>query len=105
MKNNISPDNCSCIKQTLDGTVLNIYVQPKSSKNMISGLHNNALKIKVMAPPVDGAANKMCIKYLSKVLGIPKSSLSIISGESSRLKKILIDNIIEIEKIRTIIKK
>jgi uncharacterized protein (TIGR00251 family) len=57
---------------------------------MIAGLHGDALKIKLTAPPVDGSANKMCIKYLAKQLNLSKSSLEIVSGHSSRTKQILI---------------
>jgi len=57
---------------------------------MISGLYKDSLKIKLMAPPVEGAANKMCIKYLAKCLEVPKSSLEIISGHTSRTKKMLL---------------
>ena len=57
---------------------------------MIVGLHGDALKIKLKAPPVDGAANKMCVQYLAKCLKVPKSSLEVISGHTSRSKMILI---------------
>lgn len=57
---------------------------------MIVGLHGDALKIKLKAPPVDGAANKMCIQYLAKCLKKPKSSFEIISGHTSRSKLILV---------------
>ncbi len=57
---------------------------------MISGRHGDALKIKLTAPPVDGAANKMCIKYLARVLGVSKGALEILSGRSNRLKRLLI---------------
>ena len=53
---------------------------------MIVGLHDGAIKIKLTAPPVDGAANKMCIKFLAKYLKVPTSSIEIISGQSSRKK-------------------
>ncbi len=66
-----------------------VFIQPRSSKNMITGIHGDALKIKLTAPPVDGAANKMCIKYLAKCLNIPKSAIEIISGLTSRSKVIL----------------
>lgn len=67
-----------------------VYVQPRSSKNMIAGLHGDALKVKLTAPPVDNAANKMCIQYLAKQLKIAKSSLEIVSGHTSRFKQVLI---------------
>ena len=57
---------------------------------MISGLYKDAIKIKLVAPPVEGAANKMCIKYLAKCLKVSKSSLEIISGHTSRTKQVLL---------------
>ena len=72
------------------GVTFKIFVQPRSSKNMISGLYKDSLKIKLMAPPVEGAANKMCIKYLAKCLEVPKSSLEILSGHASRIKQVLL---------------
>ncbi len=78
------------IKKNNTGICFKIYVQPKASKNSIVGLHDDALKIRLTAPPVDGAANKLCIKYLSKVTGIPKSAFEIASGHTSRTKHIQI---------------
>ena len=57
---------------------------------MISGLHDGALKIKLTAPPVDNAANQMCLKFLAKSLGISKSRLEISAGYNSRHKQILL---------------
>ncbi|MBF0224528.1 MAG: YggU family protein [Desulfobacterales bacterium] len=69
---------------------LKIFVQPKSSKNSIVGIHGDALKIKIAAPPVDNEANKSCIEFLSKILKMPKSSMDIISGHTSRTKMLSI---------------
>ncbi len=77
------------IKETPQGIIFKIFVLPKSSKNMIAGLYNDSIKIKITAPPVDNSANKMCIKFLSKCLKVSKSSLEIISGQTSRSKQIL----------------
>lgn len=57
---------------------------------MIAGQHGDALKIKLTAPPVNGAANKMCIQYLAKWLKVAKSSIEIISGHNSRTKRLLL---------------
>lgn len=73
------------------GAVIHLYIQPKSSKNEAIGLYNNSFKLKIKAPPVDGAANKECVKFLSKALKISKSSISILSGETGRQKKIFIN--------------
>jgi len=78
------------IKATANGLTFSVYVQPRSSKAVIVGCHNNALKIKLTAPPVGGAANKQCIQILAKALDLPKSAIAIIGGQTSRLKHISI---------------
>jgi hypothetical protein len=92
------------ITEKPEGLVIKVFVQPKASRNMIAGLYDDALKIKLTAPPVEGAANKMCLKYLAKCLKIPAAALEILSGQSSRTKRILLryetDNVSEIEKKR-----
>lgn len=80
----------SFIQEHPQGIAFRVYIQPRSSKNMIVGLHADALKIKLMAPPVDGAANKMCLQFLARTLGVSKSSLEILSGQSSRTKRLLV---------------
>jgi uncharacterized protein (TIGR00251 family) len=72
------------------GITFKIYVQPRSSQNTVAGIHGDALKIKLTAPPVDNAANKMCVKFLARCLDLPKSSIEIISGQTSRSKHILV---------------
>ncbi len=76
------------IEEKKGDLLFRIFVQPKSSKNVISGIHGDALKVKITAPPVDGAANAMCIKFFSKLLGVSKSSLEIASGQSGRNKRV-----------------
>ncbi len=80
----------SFFKETSDGLILTIFVLPKSSKNMTSGVHGDALKIKLTAPPVEGAANKMCLKFLAKFFKVSKSALEIVSGHTSRTKQVLV---------------
>ena len=80
----------SFLQENNKGIILNVFIQPRSSKNMIAGRYGDALKIKLTAPPVDGAANKMCIQYLSKWVNIPKSSIEIISGHTGRTKRVLL---------------
>jgi hypothetical protein len=58
---------------------------------MAAGVYDNALKLKITAPPVHGAANRMCITFLSKCLKIPKSSITIISGKNAQTKQIRIN--------------
>ena len=78
------------VQESSQGIVFTVFVQPRSSKNMIAGIHGDALKIHLTAPPVGGAANKMCVAYLAKCLGVPKSSLEILSGHAGRTKRVLL---------------
>jgi len=77
------------INERPDGISFKVFVQPKSSKNTITGLHGDAIKIRLTAPPVDNAANRLCIKYLAKCLKTPRSSLEILSGHTGRNKLLL----------------
>jgi len=72
-----------------DGLLIKVYVQSRAAKNAVAGLHGGALKLRLTAPPVDGAANRMCIQFLAKKLHIPKSALQIENGHTSRIKTIL----------------
>ncbi len=77
-------------QETHQGIVIKIYVQPRASRNRVIGLHGDALKIAIQAPPVDDAANRMCIDFLSKFLNLPRSAIEIIGGHTSRMKRILL---------------
>ena len=77
------------LQTTSDGVLFKIFVQPRAAKNEISGLHEDALKIRLTAPPVKGAANKACLAFLSRQLKVPKSDLEIAAGHSGRRKQVL----------------
>ena len=72
------------------GTEIIFWVQPRSSKNKIVGIHGDAVKIAITAPPVDGKANAAIIKFLSKLFGVSKSSVEIISGDTGRNKRVVV---------------
>jgi len=78
------------IKDEKDGISIKISVIPNSSKSFIVGVLDGALKIKLNSPPIEGRANKEIIEFLSKLLGLPKSSISILRGDKSKLKTLLI---------------
>lgn len=83
-----------------DGRVLlRIYVQPRSSRNGFAGIHKDAMKLAVTAPPVDGKANAAVIKYLAAFLNVKKKDLEIRYGLQSRNKKVLISGL-NVEEIR-----
>jgi uncharacterized protein (TIGR00251 family) len=78
------------IRKNPQGILFKVFVQPRSSRNRIVGLHDDSLKIKLTAPPVDGAANKMCVKFLAKCLAVSPSSIEIMTGHNNRKKTILL---------------
>lgn len=78
------------ITENEKGLTFKIFVQPRSSRNEIKGLHGDALKVRLTAPPVDGAANAMCIKFLAGCFDIPRSNIEVVSGVSSRTKLVRI---------------
>lgn len=80
----------SCLQETADGVVLQVQVQPRSSRNQLVGLQGDALKVKLTSPPVEGAANKACCVYLAKLFGLAKGSVEIIAGDKSRQKRVLL---------------
>ena len=69
-----------------DGVRFAVHVQPRARSNQVCGVHGQAIKVRLVAPPVEGAANKALVKFLSGQLGVPKSHVSIIHGETSRHK-------------------
>lgn len=84
------------------GVFLHLQVQPRSSKNMIVGPYGDLLKIKLKSPPVDGAANKECRRFLAKLLRVAPSDIEIVGGETSRKKRVLIHRL-EIEDVEQIL--
>ena len=70
---------------------LSVYVQPGAKKTEHSGMHDGRPKIRLNAPPVDGAANEELVKFVAKTLGLAKSSVRLASGHASRLKTLEID--------------
>jgi len=76
------------IRETAVGVTFAIKVQPRARKNAITGELGDALKLALTAPPVDGRANEACIEFLANLLDVPRSSVTIASGETSRNKVI-----------------
>jgi len=71
-----------------DGIIIEVKVDPRSSRNEIVGAVDKIIRIKLTAPPVGGAANALLIELLAEKFGIRKSDISIMKGESSRHKLI-----------------
>ena len=78
------------IKETNDGIIVNIKISPNAKKNEIIK-DSEIFKIKITAQPIDGKANKALIEFLSKNFKIPKTSIKILKGETSKEKTILFE--------------
>jgi uncharacterized protein (TIGR00251 family) len=85
------PDQSLCAVSS-DGIILALHIQPRASKNEVCGVQDHALKIRLTSPPVDGAANKLCREFLAGLFKVPKSAVEIISGETSRHKRVRISS-------------
>lgn len=75
-----------------DGVRLNVYVQPRASKTEIVGIHDDAIRIRVAAPPVDGEANKELLGFLRKIMGVRRSDIEILMGDGGRRKTVRVRN-------------
>lgn len=75
------------------GAAFSVKVAPRASSNAIIGVENQALKVRLTAPPVDGAANQALVKLLAKTLGVAKGRVVITAGEKSREKKVLVQGL------------
>ena len=72
---------------------MNVYVQPRASKTVVAGMHDGCIKIRLAAPPVDGAANAALIEFVAEQLGIAKSRVRITAGSTSRRKTVEVDGV------------
>ncbi|HEU4930725.1 MAG TPA: DUF167 domain-containing protein [Pyrinomonadaceae bacterium] len=73
--------------------VFKVQVVPRSSRSEVAGEHNGSLRVRVTAPPVEGAANKELTQVLAKAFKVSRSAVSILSGQNSRLKQVSIEGV------------
>jgi hypothetical protein len=81
------------IQESAGGVTFAVRVIPRSSRNQVAGVSDDALKLKLTAPPVEGAANEALIGFLAERLGVRKSAVSIISGERNRSKTVRVEGV------------
>jgi len=72
------------------GVLLHVHLQPRAARNRVVGLHGEALKITLTAPPVANAANSALLAFLAGLLEVPRTAVSLVSGEKSREKRVLV---------------
>jgi uncharacterized protein (TIGR00251 family) len=81
------------LQSSAEGVILRVRVQPRASRCEITDVNEEYVKVRVNAPPVEGAANRACRDYLAKQFGIAKGRVEILSGERSREKRFLLKGI------------
>jgi uncharacterized protein len=88
------------IEQTAEGVRLRIKAVPRASRSEVAGIHGNEVRIRLAAPPVDGAANEELIRFLADTLSVRRTAIRLVSGQTSRSKVITIAGV-ALEQVRT----
>lgn len=81
------------IREEKNGVSFRLRVQPRSYRNQVAGFLDGALKVRLTAPPVDGEANEACREFLAGLLGVPRSNVSIIAGNTGRNKVVRVEGV------------
>lgn len=93
------------IRTTDQGVVISVLVQPRAVRTECVGLHGDALKFRLSAPPVDGMANETLCAYLTKLFKVSRGSVVLCSGKNARRKRVLIKGVSVDEVQEKLIKK
>jgi hypothetical protein len=70
-----------------------VHVQPRARRSEVAGRHGDAIKVRLAAPPVDGAANEELVRFLAEALGVPRRAVRLTAGLQSRRKTVEIDGL------------
>jgi uncharacterized protein (TIGR00251 family) len=81
------------MERTKGGVRLRLRIQPKAARTELVGLHGDAIRIRLSAPPVDGAANEALLKFLADKLSVPLRAVRLTAGEASRSKVVTVTGI------------
>lgn len=84
------PAGCPPSSPPGPSTVLTFHVQPRASRTEVVGWYGDAIKVRLQAPPVDGAANEALLAFLADVLGVPRTSVRLIAGDAARRKRVAV---------------
>lgn len=76
-----------------DSARINLYIQPRASKTAVVGMHDGCVKVRLAAPPVDGAANAALVEFVADQVGVAKSRVRITAGLTSRRKTVEVDGV------------
>ena len=89
----------SPLEQTTKGVRLRVKAVPRASRSELAGIQGHSLRIRLAAPPVDGAANEALLRFLSEQLSVPRTAVQLASGHTSRSKVVTVSGI-DVEKAR-----
>ena len=81
------------MQESEDAVTFAVKVHPRAKKNAITGEFGEALKLSLTSPPVEGRANQACVEFFAKLLNVPRSSVTIASGQNSRQKTIRVSGL------------
>lgn len=81
------------VRERPGGVRFTVRVQPRARASAVDGVHSGALKVRVAAPPVDGAANAALVDFLAEALGVRPRAVRIIAGDAARTKVIDVDGV------------
>lgn len=90
------------LEQRGDAVRLRVHVQPRASRAGFAGEHDGALRVRLTAPPVEGAANQQLVELLAKSLRLPKSAVRVVSGETSRNKVVELAGV-SVDEVRRVV--
>ena len=76
--------------ETSDGVVLSLHCQPGAKASRVVGLHDERLKIQLQAPPLENRANEALVAWLAEQLGVPRKQIDLLTGQTSRQKRVLV---------------
>jgi len=81
------------IDEVPGGVEVALYIQPRASRTEVVGVHGDAFKLRLAAPPVDGEANDELVRFLAKLFGVSKGAVTIVRGETGRRKRVRVEGI------------
>lgn len=88
------------IREEKDGVLFKVRVQPRAAKNQVAGLYEDAVRLRLTAPPVEGEANEACRAFLAGLLNVPRSRVEIVSGHIGRSKMIRVAGVKAVDLLR-----
>ena len=81
------------LRPSAAGVRLTVHVQPRAARTELAGIHGDALKIRLAAPPVDGAANEALLEFIARWAQVPRAAVHLISGQTGRRKVVEINGV------------